>query len=91
MDWHKDEEDSCLVTDSLGVIIVRFCIILFDVEGIALLFEAFCFPVFKCGGGGGGGRKKRLNLKRQDESRVYCPGLLLYLTFNITCRVQNCE
>lgn len=50
MDWHKDEY-SCSVTYSLGVIIVRFCIILFDVEGIALLFEAFCFPVLKWGGG----------------------------------------
>lgn len=50
MDWHKDEEDASLITYSLGVIIVRFRIILFDVEGIALLFEAFCFPVLNCGG-----------------------------------------
>lgn len=37
------------ITNSLGVIIVGFCIILLEIKSIALLFEAFCFPVFKVG------------------------------------------
>lgn len=62
MDWRKDEQGSCLVTYSLGVIIVRFCIIFFHVEGIALLFEAFRFPALKCGREEE--EKNRLNLKK---------------------------
>lgn len=37
------------ITDSLGVIIVGFCIILLEIKSIALLFEAFCFPVLQIG------------------------------------------
>lgn len=34
-----------IITNGLGVIIECFCIILLYVKGIALLFEALCFPV----------------------------------------------
>lgn len=37
------------ITDSLGVIIVGFRIILLEIKSIALLFEAFCFPALKVG------------------------------------------
>lgn len=37
------------ITDSLGVIIVGFGIILLEIKSIALLFEAFCFPALKVG------------------------------------------
>ena len=44
---NQKDDHSVLITYCLGVIIVGFCIILFDVEGIALLLEALGFPVSK--------------------------------------------
>lgn len=46
---HTNIYQDCLeiITNGLSVIIEGFCIILVDIKGIALLFEALCLPVYK--------------------------------------------